>query len=475
MNEEEKKDFVDKVNNGTLFSFGDEDISKAEDAFNEAVQEGSLVKVKEICETAKIRKYRLIEAFFNSAKRGHDTIAFYLVEEQRVSPAERNYRALKRAAENGHHDFVEKFIKTYNTPKLALNKSFIAGVINNDTRMVDILLDAGADIHYENDAATLCSSLMDMPNMLEHLDKKGGVIKKEYLLEAVEKDSWGAAEYLLSVKSIDIHQDNDKALRVAAKGNGADMIELLVKHGADVHALDNNALIEACANNAKEAVKILLKHGANLHGTNDAPLRTAVARGHLDIVKILLDNGADPYAGESNSFQVAIQGKHSKISDYLKEWDANKERILAAKEAALRAEKRENAQDSVKRSLPKDWNIKDLYEISSLETTFLHMIAQSGGVGKVVKRALETGEGLSSKELIRMNEEGENVLGLLGEYKELNKIFIPDLWVGRQQDMVLAWQEVPEGYKKQVNFKSLLADVNRQTFQKQRRLRCPKI
>ena len=63
--------------------------------------------------------------------------------------------------------------------------------------------------------------------------------------------------------------------------------EWIIQEGIDIHADDEYALRWASENGHLEVVKLLLENGANVHAYNDYALRLASEYGHLDVVKYL--------------------------------------------------------------------------------------------------------------------------------------------------------------------------------------------
>ncbi|MDN8018107.1 ankyrin repeat domain-containing protein [Burkholderia multivorans] len=86
------------------------------------------------------------------------------------------------------------------------------------------------------------------------------------------------------------------ALREAASFGHAEIVEILIKHGADLHDWNDWALRVSAAGGYLEVVKVLLENGANVHAYNDWAYREAFLRGHTEIAKLLLAYGADEQA-----------------------------------------------------------------------------------------------------------------------------------------------------------------------------------
>jgi ankyrin repeat protein len=112
---------------------------------------------------------------------------------------------------------------------------------------------------------------------------------------------------------LNLHADNDAALRLEAFDRDTTVVKLLIYFGADVHAKNDQALQIAAHKGDTEIVKILLDHDANVHADNDAPLYQASLYGHEDIVKMLLSHGADANTMNDRALQVAVQNDHPEV------------------------------------------------------------------------------------------------------------------------------------------------------------------
>ena len=96
-------------------------------------------------------------------------------------------------------------------------------------------------------------------------------------------------------KGVNIHAQNDGALRYASQRGYLEVVKFLVDKGADIHAKNDYALSSASQNGHLGVVKFLIDKGADIHAENDYPLRWASFNGHLEIVKFLIDKGTNMY------------------------------------------------------------------------------------------------------------------------------------------------------------------------------------
>jgi len=74
----------------------------------------------------------------------------------------------------------------------------------------------------------------------------------------------------------------------ACKSGNLEVVEYLVStKSVNIHANDNVALRWASSNDHLEVVQYLVEQGANIHAYNDDSLRRASANGHLEVVQYL--------------------------------------------------------------------------------------------------------------------------------------------------------------------------------------------
>ena len=100
-----------------------------------------------------------------------------------------------------------------------------------------------------------------------------------------------------------IDEEGRTPLYEAAQHGRADVIEVLLEHGADIdrpdRSLEANPLVKACTKGHTECVRKLIAAGADLHiwlAGGETPLHKAASWRRPDAVAELLKAGADPWA-----------------------------------------------------------------------------------------------------------------------------------------------------------------------------------
>ena len=121
--------------------------------------------------------------------------------------------------------------------------------------------------------------------------------------------------------------EGETVLMTAARTGSADLVRLLIEHGADVNAKETwrgqTALMWAIAEKHLSVVRILLENGADLDaktGKGFTPFLFAVRGGDFDIVRALLVAGANvnETGGEgTTALAIAIVNAHFELAAFL--------------------------------------------------------------------------------------------------------------------------------------------------------------
>ena len=89
----------------------------------------------------------------------------------------------------------------------------------------------------------------------------------------------------------------DRALHIAAVLGHLAVAVLLVEHGTHVPTGRVATILQqTCVNGHIATARFLLENGADMHAWGNGPLRGAIFGGHANVVALLLEHGADPLA-----------------------------------------------------------------------------------------------------------------------------------------------------------------------------------
>ena len=124
-------------------------------------------------------------------------------------------------------------------------------------------------------------------------------------------------------EGVNIHADDDYALRYAAKNGNLELVKFLVDNNADIHAYNDYAFRYAAEYGYLEIVKYLIDNGANIHARNDYALIYAAGNGYLEVVQYLIENGANIHAYDDYALRYAAFNGHLEVVQYLIENGAN--------------------------------------------------------------------------------------------------------------------------------------------------------
>ena len=119
-------------------------------------------------------------------------------------------------------------------------------------------------------------------------------------------------------RGVNIHHDNQLALRWASAKGHFNIIKYLIDNGANISAVNEQSLILASSNGHLEIIGYLVCLGANIHINNERALKMASAYGHLEIVQFLVSLGANFHIDENEPLKLAIKNEHLDVVKYLR-------------------------------------------------------------------------------------------------------------------------------------------------------------
>lgn len=394
-------------------------------------------------------------ALREAAKKGHLDIVKKLVD----AGADVQYGdddALWHAAIDGRLDVI-KFLVSKGADVNGHDGAVLAWACEkNQKDVVEYLLDQGADIAVKDHQAIKYAAWSGQPEILELLLDRSGVdvniYDTEFLKNAVAGDSADCVRILLE-RGANVHVEDDAPLRRAAEDGKTDTVRALIEHGADVHVWNDRPILDAATKGHVGVVGALLKAGADVQADNNAPLRKAVFAGNKPLTLLLLKNGADPSANGYTVLKTAenMNGDRSMyflLQDHI---ETQKRRALRRDfDIAVRAMGPGYTMSSLRRTLDEDGD------------TALHFAAKACVFEETLNAALanDPGDRLTADDLLRRDGKGRTVLDHLGETGQLGRVFRVSIWGDDAAGMQRAWQGVAERYRAQVDFETVLGELN---------------
>jgi ankyrin repeat protein len=157
------------------------------------------------------------------------------------------------------------------------------------------------------------------------------------LLDEYAKDSEVYITYQ-DYNERDILKGNySEALHRAVTENNLEFVEFLIKNGVDIHINNDIAIRTACEKGFFEITKFLLENGANIHANDEYCIRYAAQNNHIEIVKLLYENHAQLITAKNNAMKHAIKSGNNEIIKYFLEKNKNLLKINFLEEMRIHA------------------------------------------------------------------------------------------------------------------------------------------
>lgn len=230
----------------------------------------------------------------------------------------------------GRTEMVKLLLKYGADPNDDRGAPLLNAVDNNYPEIVELLLDAGANIHTGGVLPRWHTSyVFDAPLMIAIYNNNLEMVK------------------LLLDHGADIHGGDP--LTISIGHNNLEMVKLLLNHGANANLYSSDTLYDVISdpNMNPEILIQLLEHGADPndrdfihdtiyfgegrglgplleHGARITPddLLVAIKMGNYDAVKLLLQYGADPNKPDGKPLKDALANQDQKIANLLIQYGA---------------------------------------------------------------------------------------------------------------------------------------------------------
>ncbi|WYZ43856.1 hypothetical protein EsH8_VII_000292 [Colletotrichum jinshuiense] len=250
--------------------------------------------------------------------------------------------AIQAACMHGHEQAVQMLVDAGADIHFCGGNNFQRNALqiacgHGNEKVVDILLSAGAK----------ADEVLSRPTRWIHGSPASSVIVTRYNgRTALQAASERGHEHLVS-RLLELGADVNAppsptagytALQAAAGGGYTAILKLLLQHGADINGASAKykgytALQGACLRGHIEVVDILLQQGADIHALggiygDGMALHAAAEKGYVDIIERLLAAGADVNACSfkrgrgQTALQSAVVGGHDQAIQVLRSNDA---------------------------------------------------------------------------------------------------------------------------------------------------------
>lgn len=126
------------------------------------------------------------------------------------------------------------------------------------------------------------------------------------------------ARMLIDHHNVSTRMSDNIALLWACRRNYSELLKLLFENGLTSMDLnDGLPLYLALSRNHIEAVQVLIENGVNIHDQDEAALREAARTGSFSMTQLLVEAGADISALNYDAIRIAKQHGHMDVYHYL--------------------------------------------------------------------------------------------------------------------------------------------------------------
>ena len=260
---------------------------------------------------------------------------------------EDGHMCLTHAARNGRTETVRYLVGLFQVDvNHESDEGFTAlHLAYEHTDVVQVLIEAGADINTESDELSpplQCACRWGALDAVKILVRAGAVVSDTCLWRAVDQGRTETVRYLLCLPEVDVNYRNDDhktALSNAVFWKHADVVQVLIDAGADIYAHNDERrsllhsactpLFSACESKSLAIVKMLVEAGVGVRDTDNEGhtcLMHAAWQGNIEIVRYLvglpevdLNRQSTAIADASNhtALHLAVFRKHTDVMQVL--------------------------------------------------------------------------------------------------------------------------------------------------------------
>jgi hypothetical protein len=194
-----------------------------------------------------------------------------------------------------------------------INALFWEACERYDVAEIHELLSCGADVNTQNGSALRFAIYVRNQELVDILRAHGAKLRPNMFYDACRMYNFDIVIYLLS-HGVNIHEDDDMAIRSAAEKGNLEMVKYFVLLGANISAQNDYALRWACALGHLNIVKYLISQGVLFRNYDDYALQSALSNERLEIAAFLISKGAAiphmPYLRDGFRRHLDVYIKH---------------------------------------------------------------------------------------------------------------------------------------------------------------------
>lgn len=232
------------------------------------------------------------------------------------------FNAMEKSIINGHTNIAEYVLDTEKEPEQwliddALNVCAKLG----QTELAKKFIAKGADIHNQADQPFRNAASNGQAETLKYFLEQGSFRPdSETFIDSARNGHTKVVELLLK-QGADIHAKDDDALVWAAAHGHSETATLLLDNGANINAQGREAVLWAARNGHNDVLDVFLKRGIDIFDQNECPVNEAIYNNHLSVAQniIITHNITLPEKSITElqeSKETAIQlGKNTSIFD----------------------------------------------------------------------------------------------------------------------------------------------------------------
>lgn len=247
--------------------------------------------------------------------------------------------------------FNPKFEKTLKLTELNELLHFFA--IKKNFKMIEILLNYGADVNYRYDILSMYCAYNDIDTVKFLISKNANISNNNYesLMIAFENKNLELIKVLLDHKNVPIDvlniiytnlcEDNNiklinllldyypelinnyYPLKKSIISGNIELVKFFLLKGANIQFEDNFAIKFLCKNDKKELFELILDYNVDIHVNEDEPFRIACDYGKIYYAKLLISKGANIHANNDEAFVIACKNKKINVIYFLLENGVN--------------------------------------------------------------------------------------------------------------------------------------------------------